>query len=159
MIYTFLFGENKKKLLKKQINLTKETNKCYKKFCNTKKKIKEINILLKDVKDFTERKQLKLKRDKIKKEHDNNICIFNNCKDIYIKLIKNDIKIYNNYSKKDFGKYELKLLSKLNNLLESEITIKNFNSILIINQKLFDYLNNLNKKKTSFTFTTNTNKS
>lgn len=145
---SFLFGENKEKLLNKQKKLMKDVKLCIKKKCNLNKKIREINDIIRNTESITERNKLRNKRDKLRLQQDNNNCVYKECKDKYVKKIQNDIKLYDKYMKEDFGKSELEKLKKLKKLMNKQLNNSVLNKIIYIHDKLISYCNNLKYKKT-----------
>lgn len=147
MVLSFLFGESKEKLLNKQKKLTKEINKCMKKMCDNKDKIREINELIRETKSITERDRLRKKRDNLKEESNNYSCAFKKCKECYIKKLNNDIKLYDKYLKKDFGETQLELLNKLKKLVNKGITKTTIKKAIKYHDKLCKYTSKLKQRK------------
>jgi len=147
MVLSFLFGESKEKLLNKQKKLSKDISKCMKRMCDSREKIRKINDLIREADSITERNKLREKRDKLKLDENNYSCAFKKCKDNYINKINNDIKLYDNYLKKNFGEKQLEYLNKLKKIVNKGITKTNITKAIKYHDNLCKYTSMLMKKK------------
>lgn len=158
-MFSFIFGEDKDKLMKKQKKLMKEVSSCIKKMCNNKMKIRELNDMIREADSKSERDRLKRKRDKLREDDNNNSCLFKECKDKYVKKIKNDIKLYEKYLKENFNSIQIEKLDKLKKLMNKGLTKSSFKKAIKLHDSLYNDCKKkkMNKRKkstfkSSFTF-------